>query len=61
MTVALCSRFPGLTPLSIRQSRAREIFILFRRFMDYNEKEQNKKDIKSGKKAMRKKAGDDWF
>lgn len=61
MTVGLCRYFPGLTPLSLRQSKAREVFILFRRFMDYNEKEQNKQDVKSGKKAIRKKAGDDWF
>lgn len=61
MTVTLCKYFPALDPLTIRNSKAREIFILLRRFMDYNEREKDKQDIKSGKKALRRKAGDDWF
>lgn len=60
----LCMRFPGLTPLSIRKERAHDVFLLMRRFTDYNEREQkNNKTVSShnGKKIIRRPAGDDWF
>ena len=57
-TALLCEKFHGLTPISVRESRAGEVFLLMRRFTTYNrrkEREHNKP-----KRIMRP-AGDNWF
>lgn len=57
-TVNLCEGFRGLTPISIRESRAGEVFLLMKRYAKYNrrkERNQNKP-----KRIMRP-AGDNWF
>ena len=45
--------FPGLNPITLRQSKAREVFILFKRTDKLTKrikKEQEEKPIKSNKK-----------
>lgn len=61
MEVSLCERFTGLTPLSLRRERVREVFLLIRRYTHYAEKEQKAK--KGGKKVIRRRASDDagWW
>lgn len=58
LTVSLCDRFPALTPLSIRQAPAREVFTLVNR---YNRHYKKQKKTKDGKKIIRRPASDNWF
>lgn len=58
----------GFTPISIRKERAKEVFLLMRRIIRKNEREEREKNkgerivtTASGKKILRKPAGDDWF
>lgn len=56
--VGLCERFTGLTPLTLRKEKAREVFILITRYNNYSlyrEKNKNKKKI------IKKPASDNWF
>ena len=56
--VGLCERFTGFTPLTLRKEKAREVFILIKRYNNYsNYKEKNK----NKKKVIRKPASDNWF
>lgn len=55
MEVNLCERFSGVTPFSIRREKAREVFILLKRFNRYARKKKGKKTI------IRRPAGDNWF
>lgn len=57
----LCNRFPSLTPLSIRKERAYEVFLLLKKYIDYNKREEKKQKQNNGKRIIRKPAGDDWF
>ena len=58
--VNLCERFPAMTPLTLRKEKAREVFILIKRYNRYSKKQ--KKEAKSGgKKIIRRPAGDNWF
>ena len=43
-----------MTPLQLRREKAREVFILIKRFNRFSKK-------KNKKKIIRKPAGDDWF
>lgn len=56
--VSMSERFPSLNPLSIRQMRAREVFLFIRRFIAYSKKEKRDKD---GNRIIRRPAGDNWF
>ena len=56
--VSMSERFPSLNPLSIRQMRAREVFLFIRRFIAYSKKEERDKD---GNRIIRRPAGDNWF
>lgn len=62
--VSLSDRFPALSPLTIREKRAREVFLLIRRLTDYNRR-QNKSKTDSytptGDRIIRRPAGNDWF
>lgn len=60
MQIALCQSFPAFTPLTLRREKAREVFILLVRYSKYLKK-QNKNKTKSGKRIIRKPAGDNWF
>lgn len=58
----------GFTPISIRKERAKEVFLLMRRIIRKNEREEREKNkgerivtTANGKKILRKPAGDDWF
>lgn len=57
----LCNRFPSLTPLSIRKERAYEVFLLLKKYVEYNKREEKKPKQNNGKRIIRKPAGDDWF
>ena len=65
MELNISDRFPALTPIKIRKTKATEIFLLLRRLTKHNQREQ--KDAAaytsktSGKKIIRRKAGDNWF
>jgi hypothetical protein len=56
MEVNLCDRFVAFTPLQLRREKAREVFILIKRFNIYSKKQKKKK-----KKIIKKPAGDSWF
>jgi len=60
LEVALCERFPALSPFSIRKQRAREVFLLIRRLSDYNDYKKKTTNAK-GQRIIRRKAGDTWF
>jgi hypothetical protein len=53
-----------LDPLSIREKKAREVFLLIKRFNKYNKTNRKDSGRTSGEnnvKVIRKQAGDDWF
>lgn len=56
----LCERFTTLTPLALRKEKAREVFLLVKRYGIYSKKESRKKNNK-GKQIIRRPAGDTWF
>lgn len=58
MEVKLCECFTGLTPLNLRREKAREVFLLIKRYNIYAANEMKKKNKK---KVIRRQAGDDWF
>ena len=59
MEVTMCEKFPGLTPISLRKEKAREVFIMIARFNKYAKKK--KKQEKGGTKIIRRPASDNWF
>ena len=70
--VGLSRSFPALSPISIRRTRAAEVFLLLRRYNEYIQRENEKSEKgsaggrtemrqKDGKKIIRRPAGDDWF
>ena len=58
--INLCERFPSFTPISLRQEKAREVFILIKRYNNYSKK-QKKNTTKEGKTIIRRPASDTWF
>lgn len=53
-----------MTPLSIRQERAKEVFLLIRRLAKYNatdKKTGGEVEYKGNKKIIKVKAPDTWF
>ena len=62
--VTISERFQGITPLSIRKEKAREVFLLIRRLSKYNrtdKKTGGERIIKGNKEIIRVKAPDTWF
>lgn len=57
--VAICEKFPALSPFDIREKEAREVFLLIERLSRYNGRK--KKETKGGKQVIRRPAGDNWF
>lgn len=58
MQLALCDRFPSLTPFAIRKEKAIEVFLLVNRL---NALPKNK-DFKNNKtNVIRRPASDDWY
>ena len=49
-----------MTPLTLRKEKAREVFILIKRYNKYSKK-QKKEAQSGGKKIIRRPAGDNWF
>lgn len=58
MTLNICERFPSLSPFDVRRERASEVFRLVRRIKSSNAYRAKER---SGKKTIRRPAGDDWF
>ncbi|MCI9038682.1 MAG: hypothetical protein HFJ29_02190 [Clostridia bacterium] len=52
----ICSRFPSITPFSIRKEKLSEVFLLVRRLGIYDTANMNKK-----KRRKRVPASDSWF
>lgn len=63
LEIILIERFPSLTPFTIRQTKATEVFLLIRRLDNYSEYKDKDIKIKDNKpvKVIRRPAGDDWF
>jgi len=63
LTVSLCDRFPAYTPTSIRETRAREVFLMVNRLNKSNKNNKTGNAIKPGSKTkgIRRPAGDNWF
>lgn len=62
MCVAICNRFPALTPFSVRAMPAREVFLLIRRLNIYDKRQKQKPENKFAKKGrIVRPAGDNWF
>lgn len=60
MEVNMCKEFPGMTPISLRKERAREVFIMIARYNRLSRKKKEQK--KTGKrKIIRRPASDSWF
>lgn len=49
-----------MTPLTLRKEKAREVFVLIKRYNKYSKK-QKKETESGGKKIIRRPAGDNWF
>jgi len=58
MAMALSERFPQMTPITIRETRASEIFLLLRRLDTYDEKQPE--SYEDGE-VIRRPADDSWF
>lgn len=58
MQLALCERFPTLTPFSIRKEKASEVFLLINRL---NSLPNKNKSNKNSENIIRKPASDDWY
>lgn len=54
--VALCDRFPSLSPISIRQAPMREFCLLASRLIDHQRREKKAKKYENWRPA-----GDSWF
>lgn len=63
LEISLIERFPSLTPFTVRQTKATEVFLLIRRLNNYTEYKDKDYKIKNNKpvKVIRRPAGDDWF
>lgn len=62
MQVTLCERFPALTPLQLRREKAREVFLLMSRLIEYAKQENTKNEkTNTNSTVIRKHAGDNWF
>lgn len=57
----MCEKFPGITPFSIRRTRAAEVFLLMRRLADHSERKEKEIKKNHGSNVIRRPAGDDWF
>lgn len=56
--MALSERFPQMTPITIRETRASEIFLLLRRLDTYDEKQPESYE---DSEVIRRPADDSWF
>ena len=57
--MALTERFPTMTPLTIRKTRASEIFLLIRRLDNYDTR--HPADGGDDDEIIRRPASDNWF
>ena len=61
MQLSICDRFPAVSPFEIRKQRFGEVFLLIRRLNTSFKNQKKNTNPKSGKRIIRKPAGDNWF
>ena len=59
--VLLSERFPALSPISIRRTKAREVFKIINKLTIYSKKEKKKQVKANTKHIIAKQASDTWF
>ena len=59
--VLLSERFPALSPISIRRTKAREIFKIINKLTIYSKKEKKQQVKANTKHIIAKQASDTWF
>ncbi len=53
----LCEKFPGVTPISIRQEKAGEVFLMLERYVEYllhKENEENGVNLSKSEKMYKR-------
>lgn len=60
--VLLSERFPALSPVSLRKTKAREVFKIINKLTIYSKKEKQKQaKAATTKHIIKKQASDTWF
>lgn len=59
--VLLSERFPALSPVTLRQTKAREVFKIINKLTVYSKKEKQKQAKAATKHIIKKQASDTWF
>ncbi len=59
--MTLCDRFPALTPMSIRSTKARDVFKTIVKLGKYAKKEKKEEAKKAMKHIVKRPASDTWF
>ena len=59
--ITLCNRFPALTPMSLRRTRARDIFKIIVKLGKHAKKEKKEEAKKAMKRIIKRPASDTWF
>ena len=59
--VLLSERFPALSPISIRRTKAREVFKIINKLTVYSKKEKKKQAQSNAKHIVARQASDTWF
>lgn len=59
--VLLSERFPALSPISIRRTKAREVFKIINKLTVYSKKEKKQQAKANAKRIVARQASDTWF
>lgn len=59
--VLLSERFPALSPISIRRTKAREVFKIINKLTVYSKKEKKQQARANAKHIVARQASDTWF
>lgn len=59
--VLLSERFPALSPVTLRRTKAREVFKIINKLTVYTKKEKRKQAETGKKHIIKKQASDTWF
>ena len=59
--ITLFDRFPALTPMSLRRTRARDIFKVIVKLGKHAKKEKTEEAKKAMKRIIKRPASDTWF
>ena len=61
MEIALCEKFPAMTPFMVRKTRIRDVFKVWNRLLEKIERDKQNRDPQTGEEIIWRPAGDDWF